>query len=86
MPVKRRKDKSRAFKMTEAAIDAYRARDFRALHQALGLRPWEMSPLPDTPLGCNPANPPSETDRTLFAQSYQQAVELQRDLEKSSRT
>ncbi|MER8644676.1 hypothetical protein [Mesorhizobium sp. M1252] len=86
MPVKRRKDKSRAFKITEAAIDAYRARDFRALHQALGLRPWEMSPLPDTPLGCNPANPPAETERTnLFAQSFQQALELQRELEAACR-
>lgn len=81
MPVKRRKDKSRAFKITEAAIDAYREHDFPALHRALGLRPWEMSPLPDHPLGCNPANPPSETDRTLFAKSFPQALELQRELE-----
>ncbi|CAN7517013.1 hypothetical protein [Mesorhizobium caraganae] len=81
MPVKRRKAKGKTHKITDAAIEAYKARDFIALHRSLNLRPWEMSPLPDHPLGCDPERPPNHADANLFAQSFQQAVDLQRELE-----
>jgi hypothetical protein len=32
--------------ITAEAIEAYRARDHLRLHRALGLKPWECSPLP----------------------------------------
>ncbi|WIW51144.1 hypothetical protein LRP31_18805 [Mesorhizobium mediterraneum] len=86
MPVKRRRAKGKPFKITNAAIDAYRARDYLALHRALNLYPWEMSPIPAQfePLGCNPANPPLASD-LLWSQSFQQAVGLQRELEAACR-
>lgn len=45
MPLKRRTSKARAFKITPEAIDAFAAGDHLRLHRALGLRPWEPSPL-----------------------------------------
>ena len=45
MPTKRRVDKARRHRISAEAIAAYRAKDCNALHQALGLRPWEASPL-----------------------------------------
>ncbi len=59
MPVKLRTPKARAHRITPAAIDAYVAGDYLGLHRALGLRPWEPSPLPlaVTPLGVDPDRP-----------------------------
>ena len=45
MPVKRRTHKARPHRITDEAIDAYRAGDRLTLHRALGLRPWQPSPL-----------------------------------------
>lgn len=45
MPVKRRIAKVRDHRVTPEAIAAFRAGDERGLHAALGLRPWEASPL-----------------------------------------
>jgi hypothetical protein len=45
MPIKRRMPKGRLHRVTPAAVDAFRAGDYAALHRALGLRPWETSPL-----------------------------------------
>jgi hypothetical protein len=44
MPLKRRLAKARAHRLTAEAVDAFRARVLR-LHAALGLRPWQPSPL-----------------------------------------
>jgi hypothetical protein len=82
MPVKKRSAKAKRFKINHEVVDAYREGDFRALHRLLGLRPWEMSPLPNHPLGCDPMEPPPIVgDGNLFSQSWQQAVELQREIE-----
>ncbi|RWF41843.1 MAG: hypothetical protein EOS65_10900 [Mesorhizobium sp.] len=72
-------------RVSPAAIAAFKANDFHALHRALGLNPWEMSPLPldIEPLGCDPARPPNAR-MTLFDQSFEQAVELQRALIQAS--
>lgn len=45
MPVKARRAKSRAHAITPAAVQAFIADDYFALHQALGLKPWNVSPL-----------------------------------------
>lgn len=83
MPTKRTpRNRDAKRRITPAAVEAFKAGDFMALHRALGLRPWEMSPLPldVTPLGCDPERPPNHPTATLFAQSFGQAVELQRAL------
>jgi hypothetical protein len=79
MPVKRRLAKSRVHKITPEAIEAFEAGDYHALHQALGLKPWEHSPLPlaVTALGVRPGEPPSWDNSTM---SWRQAQELQRAL------
>ncbi|RVC41925.1 hypothetical protein [Mesorhizobium sp.] len=73
-------------RISPEAIEAFRAGDYAALHRILGLRPWEMSPLPSevTPLGCNPDHLPNARV-TLFDQSFEQAVDLQRALMEAAR-
>jgi hypothetical protein len=46
MPVKKRISKQREWRITQEAVEAFKAGDFHALHRALGLKPWEPSPLP----------------------------------------
>lgn len=45
MPLKRRLEKTRDHRLTPEAVEAFMAGDWLALHQALGLRPWQASPL-----------------------------------------
>lgn len=45
MPEKRRTAKAKDYRITPAAILAWQAGDEMALHRALGLKPWEASPL-----------------------------------------
>jgi hypothetical protein len=84
MPTKRTPLKRSHRRITQAAIEAWKACDYSGLHQALGLRPWEMSPLPEelTPLGCS-AEPPTLNKNRLgdmWCASWHQAKELQREL------
>jgi len=70
-------------RISPAAVAAWQAADFCALHSALGLLPWEMSPLPDTitALGVSEQNAPLVQGGTnSFDNSYAQALELQREL------
>ncbi len=57
MPVKRRTLKGTPHRITPEAVDAFRAGDYLGLHRALGLAPWETSPLPSdvTALGVRQA-------------------------------
>jgi hypothetical protein len=82
MPLKRRHAKSRAHRVTPEAIEAFRARDFLALHRALGLKPWQPSPLPASvnPLGVDPSRPPEGRPGDWSADAWQLAVDLQRAL------
>jgi hypothetical protein len=79
MPVKRRLAKGREHRITPEAIAAFEAGDYGALHRALGLRPWEASPLPlsVTSLGVDQDVPP-DPHPVGWAQSVPQAQELQR--------
>ncbi|MDB5825739.1 MAG: hypothetical protein JWR21_4443 [Herminiimonas sp.] len=45
MPVRRRNRKDREHRITDAAVAAFKADDYHALHAALGLTPWQPSPL-----------------------------------------
>ena len=45
MPLKRKTSKQRDTRITPEAVEAYRAGDEMALHRALGLKPWEPSPI-----------------------------------------
>lgn len=80
MPVKRRLSKIRDHRITDEAVEAFEAGDYLALHHALGLKPWEPSPLPLSiePLGVSQGEPPA--GRTLFAAAWPKAQELQREL------
>jgi hypothetical protein len=76
MPVKLRVQKMRAHRITEQAINAFQAEDFSALHLALGLKPWEESPLHvDVE-----ADPPGWMWATA-AEDFRQAQALRRELE-----
>ncbi len=84
MPVKQRKAKGRAHKITAEAVAAWKAADYSGLHRALGLHPWEASPLPEeiTSLGVSEETAASvDPDSTYgFEDSYAVAVALQREL------
>ncbi|MET4127164.1 hypothetical protein ACSSV6_000569 [Roseovarius sp. MBR-38] len=72
MPIKRRTPKGRAHKVTPEAIEAFQTGDYMGVHRALGLRPWETSPLDaDTP------EPPEwAVEGDLWAQGWETAREL----------
>ena len=67
MPVKKRTAKGRLHRITSEAVAAYIARDFTGLHRALGLMPWQPSPLPleIEGLGVDQDEPPSYIARAL---------------------
>ena len=76
MPVKRRESKAYAHRITPEVIAAYEAGDFFRLHRALGLKPWEISPLPQSaePLGVSHEPSP---DGSAWMDSWQQAKNIQ---------
>ena len=86
MPIKRRVSKTLRHRITPDAIEAFIAGDYMALHRALGLAPWEMSPLPaaSNALGADPDDPPPG-DGTGWYDSWPLAMELQRALQKAVR-
>jgi hypothetical protein len=65
-------------RITPEAVAAYEAGDDRALAAALGLRPWEVSPL-RVHQGAPPGGP------TAWAASWPRAQQLQREIEKALR-
>ena len=72
---------------TPEAIEAFITRDYCRLHLALGLRPWQISPLPREEgfglgVGLGPA--PDGTP-ALWFESWEQAQELRRLLEEASK-
>lgn len=82
MPVKSRKAKGRQHRITPDVIAAWLAADYMALHRALGLHPWEASPLPYTitSLGVSEELVASADPKNPHEQTYAQALELQREL------
>jgi hypothetical protein len=86
MPIKRRTSKAMKHRITPDAIEAFIAGDYLALHLALGLAPWERSPLPLSvdALGVDPDDPPTGNG-TGWDEFWPQAVELQRELQKAVR-
>jgi hypothetical protein len=86
VPRKFHLDKSRQYRLTPAAIEAFKAGDYHRLHQALGLGPWEPSPLPVEiigALGVRPGDPPNwpGADNDLWVtRGWPKAQALQREL------
>ena len=82
MPTMRRRvERTTRGRITAEAVEAFRAGDFHALHNALNLPPWHPSPLPESveTLGVTPDHPP-RADGTCWAEAWPQAVALQREL------
>lgn len=58
MTTKRKpKDRRQRLRISAEAIAAYQADDFHRLHRALGLNPWDCSPLDVGPLDQCPYGP-----------------------------
>jgi hypothetical protein len=75
MPVKRRLAKVKTHRITPAAIEAFEVGDCRWLHVALGLAPWQASPL-DALFHERPDYGPD----LLYTQSWDAALGLLADL------
>ncbi len=88
MPVKRRLLKGTLHRITPAAVEAFQAGDYTALHLALGLRPWETSPLPVsvTALGVDQDAPPHWMTTEHHNADWRQAQGLQRALIAATQT
>jgi hypothetical protein len=71
MPVKRRAAKARAQRITPEAIEAFAAGDHVALHSALGLTPWNQSPL-----DVDDGDPPDWMKDEFQRADWKQAQEL----------
>jgi hypothetical protein len=69
-------------RITPEAIAAWQAADFTALHRALGLKPWEPSPLPAeiTALGCSQDEGPIGDSTRFWNGALPKAQALQRQL------
>lgn len=85
--MKRRASKVREHRITPTAIEAFIAGDYFELHRALGLRPWEASPLPLSvdALGVDAdRGPPSWMTEAARLADWEQAAELQRKLREAA--
>ncbi len=72
-------------KVPLSSLRVFEAGDYLALHAALGLTPWEVSPLPMriTPLGVTQGPPPAWAKEGGGFDSWAQAQELQRLLQEA---
>jgi hypothetical protein len=79
MPTKRTKrTRHQRIRVTDAAREAFRAGEWMTLHRALGLKPWEVSPLDADDGPCPyPLN-------TGGGSSWEQAKALRAELEETS--
>ena len=80
MPVKRRGSKARQHRVTPEAVEAFERGDWMGLHRALGLRPWQMSPLDVDPA----EEPPNDHGGNPYDKSWSLACELRAELEKAA--
>src|SRR5215467_9016735 len=71
-----------ARRITPEAIDAWKRADFMALHRALGLMPWERSPLPReiTALGLNEGDLSAVDADEARDRAYPKVLRLQKQL------
>jgi hypothetical protein len=80
MPTKRTRRAPRQHGLRAAAIEAWQAGDHLALHRALGLLPWEASPIEAH------GTPPAWAAAMPYGQSWPRAAELRRQLIEASRS
>jgi hypothetical protein len=72
----RRRQHAQRQRITSDAVDAFLAREFITLHRALGLRPWEASPIDAGEPCVYPAG-------SAYAESFDRAVELRNELQRA---
>jgi hypothetical protein len=77
MPVKRRIGKAFAHRITPEVIEAYQDGDFLRLHRALGLKPWERSPLPQSVTPQSVGEEPPGPNASAWDASWWQAKAIQ---------
>jgi hypothetical protein len=83
---KRRKLGATKIGISAEAIEAWKRGSYMDLHRALGLHPWEASPLPlwCTALGCDQRTPEEdaamEYKYRIWQDSWPRAQRLQREL------
>jgi hypothetical protein len=80
MPVKRRRFKGRSHRITPEVIEAFKAKDLWRLHRALGLKPYEYSPLTRAEIGGYGYPPEQEYGARCILQTRDQAIELRRQI------
>jgi hypothetical protein len=81
MPVKLRHPKARQHRITAEAREAYRPGSWLALHQALGLKPWQPSPLDAT----TPEPPSLCGKKDCWSEGWPLARELRLALEEAAK-
>jgi hypothetical protein len=80
MPVKQRTPKSKQHRITPAAVAAYKAGAWMDLHRALGLYPWDVSPLDAVDAEPPAWAPPNDAWRIGWPQARALRAELERAL------
>lgn len=84
MPTKRTKRaRPQVRRITPEAVEAFRRRDGLELHRALGLKPWERSPL-DVDLRVKPPTA-TATGQIAWLETWPQAYMLREALEAAIR-
>jgi hypothetical protein len=84
VPTKRTKRvRTQGRRITPEALEAFKAHDNLALHRALGLKPWERSPL-DVDLAVKPPAMPG--GEIAYLETWPQAYELREALEVALRS
>ena len=86
MPAKLRNPKGYAHRITPEAVEAFLAGDCVGLHRALGLAPWQPSPLPRSisALGVDQTEGRDHPGGDAWGASWALAQELQRALIKAA--
>jgi hypothetical protein len=80
MPVKMRRPKPMARKITPEAIEAFLEKDLWRLHRALGLTPGEYSPLKQSEIGGYGYPPRQEHGELCIYHTRDQAIEIRRQI------
>lgn len=80
MPTRRGHTRRTESAITPEAVDAFVANDYSRLHTALGLKPWEVSPIHVASYDLRPAGVSPWTD------SFPKALQLRAELEAAVRS
>ncbi len=79
MPARRGHTRRHESAITPEAVDAFVAKDYARLHSAIGLKPWEVSPIQVDSYG------PPRAGGSPWTDSFPKALKLRADLEAAVR-